>query len=282
VACAGILAFNDDPDVTGSERWWTTHGWATHGSKLQTQLYVNRKPQTLTKRVLEALPTLASRGPEIEWVVPLDVPRVTDHKRFAEPRDREMLKALELGRLATTLTEFWPAGGPVWDALAICRFPDGTSGALLAEGKNYPREMYSGGTGAGRSGSAAAAESRRQIERAVAWAQGRIAVPLDVKRWLDPLDPAQPSSSLYQTANRLAYAVWLRFQGVETWLCHLLFIDDPLHRPTTRDVWEKGLEKAERELGIDGLDLAFAGHAFLDALNPEQVLANLRGCAPAH
>jgi hypothetical protein len=82
-----------------------------------------------------------------------------------------MLAALELTHLAQGLAKFWPARGPVWDALAVCRFSDGTSGALLAEGKNYPREMYSGGTGAGKSGSKPALESRRQIERAVAWVQ---------------------------------------------------------------------------------------------------------------
>ena len=46
-----------------------------------------------------------------------------------------------------------PARGPVWDALARCTLADGTAAVILAEGKNYPREMYSGGTQAGKSGS---------------------------------------------------------------------------------------------------------------------------------
>jgi hypothetical protein len=255
-------------------RWWTVDGWASHGSKLQTQLYVNRQPETLTKKVLEALPALAKRRPELEWVAPLEKPPAAV-KAFAEPRDRSMLRVLRLERLASKLAKFWPARGPVWDALAIVHFADGTRGALLAEGKNYPRELYSGGTGAGKSGTDAALASRRQIELAIAWAQGRLGVPLDVARWLEPLDPKRPGTSLYQTANRLAYLVWLRSEGIDAWLCHLLFLDDPLHRPTSRRMWEEGLRTAGRELGIEGLEFPYVGHVFLHALDPEIELSAL-------
>jgi hypothetical protein len=164
--------------------------------------------------------------------------------------------------------------------LAICHFPDGPDGALLAEGKNYPGEMYSGGTDAGKTGTEAALASRRQIERAIAWVQGWLHLPLEVERWLDPLDPVRPSSSLHQTANRLAYAVWLQSQGIDTWLCHLLYLEDPLHHPTSRSEWEQGLEQAVRELGVDGLELPFAGHAWLKALDPDVELAELRHDPP--
>lgn len=33
--------------MTTAARWWTEHRWATHGSKLQTQLYVSRRSETL-------------------------------------------------------------------------------------------------------------------------------------------------------------------------------------------------------------------------------------------
>lgn len=86
---------------------------------------------------------------------------------------------------------------------------------------------------------------------------------MDVTRWLDPLDPTRKSSLLFQTANRISYAVWLRSHGVDTWLCHLLYLDDPRYHSTSKAAWEEALEKAERELGVDGLDLPFVGHAFL-------------------
>jgi hypothetical protein len=192
-----------------------------------------------------------------------------------------MLNALGLDRLAAALAEFWPARGPVWDALAIVGFPDGADGAVLAEGKNYPGEMYSGGTHAGETGSEAAAASRRQIEEAIAWTQEKLGLRVEPSRWLGPLDPTRPNSSLYQTANRLAHTVWLRNQGVEAFLCHLLFLDDPLHHPTRRAAWEKGLEQAELELGINAVELSFAGHAFLKALDPEVELADVHSRSPA-
>jgi hypothetical protein len=266
----------DDLTVAMRDYWWAKYGWATHGSKLQTQLYVNRRREALTAGVLEALPTLREREPTLEWVVPLEKPISPDLKAFAEPRDGRMLAALDQSQLTRGLANFWPARGPVWDALAICRFPDGTKGAVLAEGKNYPREMYSGGTGAGKSGSPAALKSRQQIERATAWVQGRLGLPLDPERWLDPLDRTRPGSSLYQTANRLAYTVWLRSRGIDAWLCHLLYVDDQLHHPTSRSAWEQRLAQADRELGIEGLELPFAGHAWLDALDPDTELADLR------
>jgi hypothetical protein len=262
--------------VAAATYWWTAYGWAEKGSKLQTQLYVNRQRKELTERVLKALPTLRNREPVLEWVVPLEKPNSPDAKPFAEPRDATMLAELKLSSLKDELAKFWPARGAVWDALAICHFPDGSSGALLAEGKNYPDEMYSAGTGAGKSGTPAALASRHQIERAIAWVQGRLQLPLDVSRWLDPLYPEKPSSSLFQTANRIAYAVWLQSHAVDAWVCHLLYLNDPLHHPTSFPVWKEGLARADRELGVDMLELPFVGHAWLDALDPDTELAGLR------
>jgi hypothetical protein len=254
------LTTTDDALVTSP---WTELGWASKGSQLQTQLYVNRHRDALNEAVLEALPSLAERRPELTWVAPVE------DDGFAEPRDG-MLSVLGKEGLRAELATFWPSRGPVWDALATCRFPDGSDGVVLAEGKSYPEEMYGGGTRAGTSGSEASLESRRKIERATAWAQGRLGVPLDVRRWLDPLDPDKTSSSLYQTANRLTFALWLRSKGVQAWLCHLLFLNDRLHNPTDRATWEAGLDEADRRLGIDGIDIPCAGHAFLEALDPAE------------
>jgi hypothetical protein len=53
------------------------------------------------------------------------------------------------------------------------------------------------------------------------------------------------------------------------------------HHPTARTQWEQAIERADRELGIDEVDLEQAGHAFLDALDPKEVLADLSGQPPA-
>jgi hypothetical protein len=73
--------------VAATDRWWTEYGWARHGSQLQSQLYVNRRPQELTAAVLDALPTLQVRKPTLEWTVPLEKPRAPEIERFAEQLD---------------------------------------------------------------------------------------------------------------------------------------------------------------------------------------------------
>jgi hypothetical protein len=110
----------------------------------------------------------------------------------------------------------------------------------------------------------------------VEWAQVQLGLAPNPKRWLEPLDPKRPSSSLYQTANRLTYVLWLRSQGVETWFCHLLFLRDHLHQPTTRETWEMALDQANLELGIGDLEIPCLGHAYLDALDPERELYKVR------
>ena len=258
--------------LVATARWWTAHGWWRHGSRLQTQLYVNRRTQELNAEVLSALPALHERGVrKISWVAPLEV------DGFAEPRDVAMLDALGLGHLAPALPEFWPSGGPVWDALALLAFKDRQPGVLLAEGKNYPPELYSAGTQAGKSGTERALASRARIEAAIQSVQAELDAPVDPGRWLDPLDPARPgSSSLYQTANRIAHAVWLRRQSIDAWLCHLLFTDDLMHHPTSAADWKQALIAAEQKLGINAIEIPFVGHAFLPALDPDEVLADLR------
>jgi hypothetical protein len=266
-----MRSFEED-SVAAAAPWWTAHGWWRRGSRLQTQLYVNRRPRDLSEKVLEALRSLTERGlREMTWVAPLE------QQAFAESRDLAMLNALGLKHLKPALAKFWPTGGPVWDALARLTFKDGGSGVLLAEGKNYPQELYSAGTQAGKSGSERSRESRRRIEAAIESVQAELGVMVDLRCWLDPLDPERPgSSSLYQTANRIAYTVWFRRMGIEAWLCHLLFIDDALHHPTDEGAWRRAIATADQQLGLDDVELPYVGHAFLSALDPEHVLANLR------
>jgi hypothetical protein len=151
------------------------------------------------------------------------------------------------------LGEFWPNGGPHWDALAVIHRDQEEPGVLLVEAKSYPEEMYGGGTAA-RAGSA----SRLRIERSLAWTQGRLGV-----------DPGTDwSGSLYQHANRLAYLEWLGWRGVKAWLAYLLFVDDPL-RPTTFSDWEGALERVRGELALPERELDGVGHVMLAAASTE-------------
>jgi hypothetical protein len=44
--------------------------------------------------------------------------------RFQEPVDQTFLAALNAGVHSQALREFWPSGGPHWDALALVRGSD--------------------------------------------------------------------------------------------------------------------------------------------------------------
>src|SRR5688572_1066365 len=108
------------------------------GSRLQVQIYVNRRSGDLSQAVATALPTLQARQAHLCWTAPLEA------NGFSEPQDKAFLAAVGLTAHADRLAEFWPKGGPVWDGLAIAVFPSGRPGVVLAEGKSYPGEVYGG------------------------------------------------------------------------------------------------------------------------------------------
>lgn len=222
-------------------------GLAYAGSMLQTQLYVNDRTSELNAAVLDALPTLASLRPEIRWVSPL---RAEAYREFW---DAAFLRALGFPELAGRLGEWWPRrGGPHWDALARLEFPDGSAGALLAEGKSYPGEMYD------EKGCAASSPaSLEKIRTALGETQRWLGVDRPVESWLRPL---------YQTANRLATLRWLieQLEG-RAWLVHLCFLDDPTHIRSTRREWEDAFRTADQLLGIERTVPNYA-HVFLNGL----------------
>src|SRR5258706_9106146 len=95
------------------------HGRAYKQSQLQMQLYVNRRQPALTGAVLDALPSLSELRPSLTWVSPLEA------QKFAEYYDGDFLAAVDRPDLAGSLADYWPSGGPHWDALAVARDADG-------------------------------------------------------------------------------------------------------------------------------------------------------------
>jgi hypothetical protein len=88
-----------------------------------------------------------------------------------------------------------------------------------------------------------------------------------------PLRPNDPGhSSVYQSANRFAHLLWLRERGIEAWLVHVLFHDDPTYRGTTRKEWEAALPQIEDDLGLRGVTVPHAGHVFLPGLPRDLIL----------
>jgi len=214
------------------------------------QIYVNRRSDELSARILDAFPELRDRGAALDWRVPLA-------PEYREPRDAEFLRVLGLAHLRRELRRFWPLRGPVWDGLATIRFADGSTGVVLAEGKSHPGEFYSGGARAKHEASIELIRS--SLARTHAW----LGLEPDPARWMYPIS-SSPSSSLYQSANRYAHLFFLReIAGVHAWLVHVLFVDDETHIPTSRERWRRTLPQIERDLGLAGVAVPFAGHVFL-------------------
>ena len=227
-------------------------GRAFKKSQLQTQLYVNRRQDELTAAVLDALPTLSSLSPPLEWVSPLEA------QSFAEFHDADFVKAIGRPDLESALNEFWPRGGPHWDALAIARGSDGENlGPVLVEGKSWPGEM--------RSKLAATEPSRTRIIKRLAETRARLGVGDEhADAWRD---------RYYQAANRYAYLSWFcDALGERAWLANIYFVNDPAE-PTSRKEWEEALAEAEEELGLARVNVPHAGRVFLPAGTRAELLA---------
>ena len=170
---------------------------------------------------------------------------------------------LELGfpELHGKLSEWWPAGGPHWDALARLEFSEGVAGVLLVEGKSYPEEMRD------KKGlSATSPASIEKIEQALDETQRWLNVDKPLEAWLRPY---------YQTANRLAMLYWLRRQlgDDRAWLVHLCFLNDPTHVKSTREQWLQAFQLADKHLGLHRPVPNYA-HIFLQGLSVPSVGAH--------
>jgi hypothetical protein len=226
-------------------------GLAFAGSMLQAQLYVNDRTDELNRAILAELPELARLNPEIRWVSPL---RGGGFKEFWDARS---LRELGFDELAERLSDWWPTGGPHWDALARLEFPAGVRGVLLVEGKSYPDEMLDN-----KGLSATSPRSIEKITRALEETQRWLAVDTPLEAWLRPY---------YQTANRLAALYWLRRElgDDRAWLVHLCFLNDPTHKSprlrSTREQWELAFAAAAAHLGLQKSVPNYA-HVFLDGV----------------
>lgn len=230
------------------------------------QLYANRHPEALTESVLDALSDLAAQRPRLSWVSPLE------RDSYREYQDAGFLRAVGLEHLASDLADFWPAGGPVWDGLAVAELASGKRGVVLAEAKSYPEELYGAGSKAGESGSEQAIANRDKIVEALRETQDWLGLGhLNPEAWMGPLSEDRAASSLYQTANRLAHLYWLVEKAdQQAWLVHVLVEEDPTFRATSRGDWEAALRAADEHLGLEST-APRVGHAFLPGLDGSEL-----------
>ena len=213
-----------------------SRGRAHAGSQRQIQTYVNEKTGLLNSVIAQSL----SRGDldekAIDWVSPLAA------DTYSEYRDSEFLERIGLGLLAPRLLEFWPRGGPCWDALARIE-----GGCLLIEAKSHVSEIYGMGCGA-------SLRSKQKIEAAFN----------ATKVWLGVSPDIDWTGRLYQSANRYASLYFLRgVAGVQAFLTNVYFVGDP-RTPTTREDWDAAIGCVNRELGLVR-DVPYSAAVFLTA-----------------
>ncbi len=201
------------------------HGRALAGSQLQIQLYVDRHRAELDAAIRGATGIVG----ELRWKSPV---RKT---KFREFKDRAFLEALGLTRLTHDLKAFWPSSGPRWDGLAVVEGASAPT-VVLVEAKNYPREVRGGGCKASDVN-----DARARIRNALKETGAELGVP-DTELWM---------GSLYQYANRIAHAAFLRRHGVESYLVNVCFFNDPdARRHTSERDWRKAASDLRAEVGF--------------------------------
>jgi hypothetical protein len=212
--------------------------FAAAGSQRWLQVAINRRPQLLLS-ALQRSEAVAPRA-SIEWKSPL----VGDDLR--EYRDQKALEQVGIANLKKPLGEFWPARGPVWDALGITS----EGGPLFIEAKAHIPEAASPGT-------KASIASLELIDRSLGQA----------RRFYAPRATATWNKVFYQYANRLAHHYFLRhLNHVSTTLVFLYFVNaDDMLGPVSEQEWSGAVRLIHAVLGLPK-DLKSYGvfDAFLD------------------
>ena len=218
----------------------TTMSFASAGSQRWLQVAVNRKPELL----LTALRRCEAIGPRVSvaWQSPLEA------EGFCEYQDGKALEKAGISNLKTPLEKFWPARGPVWDALGITS--DGHP--LFIEAKAHIPEAASPAS------KASSQTSIDLIEKSLEAARGYYA-PRATATW---------SKLFYQYANRLAHHYFLKkVNGFPSILVFLYFVNaDDMLGPMSEDEWHGAVRLIHAVLGLPK-DLKRYGvfDAFLDA-----------------
>jgi hypothetical protein len=222
-----------------------TSGRARAGSQRQLQTYVNCGGDRFSPDVLASLKPSPGPRATLRWVSPLC------EDKFNEYRDEEFLAKLELPEHSRALSQFWPKGGPCWDALAIVGGVN-PHGVVLVEAKSHVSELAS-------NCGAKDPASRAKIKKALDRTKQRLGVDPN-KDWMN---------GYYQSANRYAHLLFLRDLGVQAWLVNVYFLKDEHFRdaPATEADWKIQLEKVREEMGLSGEPVPSASELFPEAPN---------------
>jgi hypothetical protein len=207
-------------------------GRASKGSQFHLQNLVNDYPEYLNCLILScshSLRNYAASHPK--WVSPLTSDNYTEYQ------DGQFLEAVGFPKLSHELGNFWPQGGPVWDALATVEGKSGSRGVILLEAKSHIGELVGP-----KYACKASNKSLEKIKKSLTTVKRE----LKVKRQIDWL------GDYYQYANRIAHLFFLDIVGqVPTWIVFLFFIGDKEQKgPSGVTEWTSSVDLIYRKLGL--------------------------------
>lgn len=197
------------------------------GSLKCLQTVINNKPSIINNEIKTKI---GKKNISIDWLSPLK------EDDYAEYRDIDFIKMLNVDTNYMSLKEFWPNNGPQWDGLAKGYF-DNKEIAFLIEAKANIPEMVSPPSGA-------------KSEKSIALINKSLN---DVKGYVKSSSQADWSSYFYQYCNRLAHLYYLRvINKIPTYMVFVYFIgDETVDGPTTKEEWIGAIKVMKNYLGID-------------------------------
>lgn len=212
----------------------------TLGSQRLLQRAVNERPELLQSALRKS--GAIDRRESVNWASPLAA------ENFVEYRDQAALDRLGLcGALSKPLREYWPARGPVWDALGVTS----RGRPIVVEAKAHIPEAASPGT-------KASPKSLELIERSLR----------ETRKHLAPKASSPWTGTFYQYANRLAYQYYLKVLNSQE--SSLVFLDFThavdVDGPATEEEWRGATRMIHAVLGLPAsLEHFGVFHAYLDA-----------------
>jgi len=192
------------------------------GSLKDIQKLINN-PLLLNALILNKIPKIKSEN--MEWLSP------KSNDKFAEFSDDEFICKLQLN-LKKKLIEFWPKGGPQWDALG----KTDTNEIFLIEAKANIREIVTSSTGAKNK------TSLDLINKSLK----------ETKSYLNIKNEIDWSGEFYQYTNRISHLYFLRvINKIKAYLINIYFINDKsVNGPSSKKEWLAALMVLKNYLGV--------------------------------
>jgi len=198
----------------------------TKGSQKWLRLLINHAPELVNRELGRRLDFKV--GETVQWLSPL---KKDNYHEYSDQKALDRFCSLEYKK--RPLKDFWPPGGPHWDALATTTV---SHKVILVEAKAYIAEMKSGRSNATHGA------SKELIKRSIQETKDSLASELGGD-WNEPF---------YQYANRLSFLHFLRTinGNKNTYLLFLYFVNADVPHPATREQWEGAIELLDLYLGI--------------------------------